>query len=178
MDTMKAICSRKSVRSYNGKQVTDDELRQLLRAAQAAPVGMGAYDSVMLTVVTNRAFLERINAATVAMSGRKGTVPLYNAPMLVVVSSKLARDGKDNVAYSSCACVVQNIALEAVELGIGVCHIWGAIRGLNTDPALVAELNLPEGFVPVCAAALGHTDETYEPREIPEGRMRIAYLHE
>ena len=175
MDTINAIC-RKSVRRYNSSPITDGELRQLLRAAQAAPIGLGAYDSVILTVVTNRAFMERVNTATVAMNGRKGTIPLHNAPMLIVVSTKLAGDAKNNVAYSGCACIVQNIALAAVELGIGVCHIWGAIRGLNTDPALVAELNLPEGFSPVCAVTLGHTDEIYKLREIPAGRIQTNYF--
>ena len=37
------------------------------------------------------------------------------------------------------------------------------------------ELNLPEGYVPCCAVILGHTDETYEPREIPIDRIRTDY---
>ena len=33
MNTMEAICSRKSVRSYNGKNITQAELEQILKAA-------------------------------------------------------------------------------------------------------------------------------------------------
>ena len=58
MNTMEAICSRKSVRSYTGENITQAELEQLLKAAYAAPVGMKAYDTLILTVVTNQAFMD------------------------------------------------------------------------------------------------------------------------
>ena len=76
------------------------------------------------------------------------------------------------MAYSNTACIVENITLEAVELGIGTCYICGAIRALNEDPELLKELYLPEGYVPCCAVILGHTDETYELREIQIDRIR------
>ena len=176
MNTMDAICSRKSVRSYTEENITETELKQLLKAAYAAPVGMKAYDTLILTVVTNQAFMEKLNADSAAMMGRPDAVPLYGAPTLIIVSSTLPGGARDNVAYSNAACIVENIALEAVELGIGTCHIWGAIRALNANPELVKELKLPEGYVPCCAVILGHTDETYELREIPIGRIRTDYL--
>ena len=176
MNTMETICRRKSVRSYNGRNITQAELEQLLKAAYAAPVGRNAYDTLILTVVTNQAFMDKLNDATAAMMGRPDIIPLYGAPTLIILSTTLPGGARDNVAYSNAACVVENIALEAVELGIGTCHIWGAIRALNANPELVKELKLPEGYVPCCAVILGHTDETYEPREIPMDRIRTDYL--
>ena len=176
MNTMEAICSRKSVRSYNGGSITQAELEQLLKAAYAAPVGMKAYDTLILTVVTNQTFMDRLNADSAVMMGRPDAVALYGAPTLIIVSSTLPGGARDNVAYSNAACIVENIALEAVELGIGTCHIWGAIRALNANPELLRELKLPEGYVPCCAVILGHTDEIYEPREIPMDRIRTDYL--
>ena len=176
MNTMEAICSRKSVRCYNGKNISEAELKQLLKAAYATPVGMKAYDTLILTVVTNKDFMDKLNADSAAMMGRSDAVPLYGAPTLIIVSSTLPGGARDNVAYSNAACIVENIALEAVELGIGTCHIWGAIRALNANPELVKKLNLPEGYVPCCAVILGHTDETYELREIPMDRIKTDYL--
>ena len=71
---------------------------------------------------------------------------------------------------------MENIALEAVELGIGTCHIWGAIRALNENQELLKQLNLPEGYIPCCVVILGRTDETYEPQEIPMDRIKTDYL--
>ena len=53
MNTMETICSRKTIRSYTGENITADELNVILKAANASPVGMGQYDSMHLTVITN-----------------------------------------------------------------------------------------------------------------------------
>ena len=176
MNTMDTICSRKSIRTYNGENITETELNQLLKAAYAAPVGRKAYDTLIMTVVTNKSFMDKLNAATAAMMEQPDAGPLYGAPTMIIVSSILPGGARDNVAYSNAACIVENIALEAVELRIGTCHIWGAIRALNNDPELVKELNLPKGYVPCCAVILGHTNETYELREIPMDRIKTDYL--
>ena len=89
--------------------------------------------------------------------------PLYGAPELIVVSS--SEDG--NVASANVAMIVHNMALEAVEQSVGHCDIYGAIAGLNTNPELVAKLNLPDGFKPCGAICLGVSSDTYEEREIP-----------
>lgn len=46
---IETICSRKSVRSYTGENITAAELDVILKAANAAPVGMGQFDSLHLT---------------------------------------------------------------------------------------------------------------------------------
>ena len=101
--------------------------------------------------------------------------PLYNAPMYILVSAKLTTS-EDNVGYSSCATIVENIALAAVEIGVGACHIWGATIALSHNEELIKEFNLPEGFTPCCGIILGKTDELYIEREIPENRIQTTYI--
>ena len=67
MTTMETICSRKSVRSYTGESITNDELNTILKAANASPVGMGQFDSLHLTVITNAEILNKIEATAAAM---------------------------------------------------------------------------------------------------------------
>lgn len=171
MNTMEAICSRRSVRSYTGEPVTAEELNAILKAANAAPVGMGQYQSMHLTVITNKALLEKMEKATATLFGKPGMHPLYNAPTLVLVSTKKPEPGMENVAYSNAAIMVHNMALAATELGVGHCDIWGAIAAASHDPEILAGLNLPEDFVPCCGICLGKTTETYELREIPADRV-------
>lgn len=103
--------------------------------------------------------------------------PLYNAPMLVLVSAKLPdAEGMRNVSYSNAAIIVQNMALAATELGVGVCHIWGATMATLNAPEILKELNLPEGFTPCCAVTLGKTDYVYEQREIPMDRIAMNII--
>jgi nitroreductase len=154
MNVLDTIKSRKSVRSYTGEAISDAELQAILTAAQAAPVGMKAYDSLVLTVIKNKELLGKIDKNAQATLNWDGSM-LYGAPMLILVSTKLAGNPMDNVAYSNAATLVENMALEAVELGVGACHIWGSIMALKQNADLVKELGLPEGFSPVCAIALG-----------------------
>lgn len=174
MKTMETICARKSVRTYTGEPITIEELNTILKAANAAPVGMGQYEGVHLTVITNKELLGKIDAAGAAMFGKPDIHPLYNAPMLILVSAKMPPvEPMKNVTYSNAAIIVQNMALAATELGVGVCHIWGATMATLNAPDILKALNLPDGFTPCCAVTLGKTDYVYEQREIPMDRIAM-----
>lgn len=175
MNTFENIYSRKSIRTYNGENVTESELNEILKAAYAAPVGRALYDTLNITVISNRDYLNRWEDYCEASSGHR---PFYGAPTVILVSSAIpSTDLKNvNVNFSNAAILVQNMAIAATELGVGSCHIWGAIRDLNDNEALLKELNLPEGMIPCCAIILGHTDEKYELREIPESRIKTNFI--
>lgn len=149
---------------------------RILEAAQAAPIARALYDDMHLTVITNAELLQDIDEATQEMIGNKTRPALYGAPMLIVVSEKIDGPEMENPLWSSAACIVENMALEAVELGIGSVHIWGAIRALNRSPELLAKLQLPDGFTPSCAIALGQTEEEYSRRAIPKDRIATNYV--
>ena len=173
---MNEIFSRRSVRSYTGEMPGDEALDLILKAVYASPVGMGRYDSLHVTVVKNADYLARLEAAAGAQLGKENYHPLYGAPVLLIFSSVFPGIPTDNSSYSNCAILSQNAALEAVSLGLGACHIWGAIRALNKEPQLLAELKLPEGFAPCCALALGKTQERYEARDVAEGRIETKVM--
>jgi len=168
---MDTIFSRRSIRSYTGEMPTQQELDLILKAAYAAPVGMGRYDSLHITVIKNPDYLARLEASAGAQLGKENYHPLYGAPVLMIFSSVFPGIPTDNSSYSNCAILAQNAALAAVSLGLGTCHIWGAIRALNKEAQLLCELNLPEGFAPCCAITLGRTKETYEERTVQENRI-------
>lgn len=173
MNALENLYSRRSIRSFTGEAVTEAELREILKAAYAAPVGRAQYGTLQLTVISNKDYLAKVEAHMGAVVGNPDLHPFYGAPTVILVSSA---GPVGNVNYSNAAIVAHNMALAATELGIGVCHIWGAVGVLNGNAELVKELNLPEGMVPCCAIALGRTNEKYEEREIPENRIRTEYL--
>jgi len=173
---MNEIFSRRSIRSYTGEMPSAEELDLILKAVYASPVGMGRYDSLHVTVVKNADYLARLEAAAGAQLGKENYHPLYGAPVLLIFSSVFPGIPTDNSSYSNCAILSQNAALEAVTLGLGACHIWGAIRALNKEPQLLAQLNLPEGFAPCCALALGKTQERYEERTVADNRIATVTM--
>lgn len=172
MELSTILNSRKSIRSFTGAPIPEEALAKILRAANAAPVGMGKYETVHLTVVKSRALLDEIEKNTEAVFDVHGRSFLYGAPELVIVSTA----GSDNVSCSNAAILVQNMALQAVECGVGACHIWGCILALGKNPALIEKLGIPEGFVPSCALALGISEEAYTVRNIPQARVAVNFI--
>ena len=173
MNALDNLYSRKSVRSYTGEAITEAQLHEILKAAYAAPVGRARYDTLHLTVISNQDYLTKVEAAMAAAVGNPDLHPFYGAPTLILVSST---GPVMNVNYSNAAIVAHNMALAATALGVGCCHIWGAVGALNGSEALLKELNLPEGMVPCCAVALGKTEETYGLREIPANRIATSRM--
>lgn len=167
-----ALYSRRSIRSYTGEKITDEQLAEILKAAYASPIGRGLYENAQITVITNPDILAKIDAAIDDPSRH----PLYGAPMLILISGPLTGTPADNIPYSNAAIINHNMSLKAVELGIGHCDIWGAIMAMNANhPEIIAELGLPEGFKPLSSLILGVTEEVYAEREIPE-RIKTAYI--
>lgn len=174
MNTLETIFSRKSVRSFTGP-VSEEELNTLLKSAYASPVGRALYDNVHLTVITKADLLGKIDTNAAAFFQNPAMHPLYNAPMYILVSAKLANPA-DNVGFSNCATIVENMALAAVALGLGACHIWGATMALSRNEELVKELYLPEGFIPCCGLIVGKTDEAYTERAIPAHKIHTNFI--
>lgn len=169
MNFTTVLDTRKSIRSYTGECISEEAMKKLIHAANASPVGMGKYDSIHLTIVKDKTLLSELEANTANVFKVSGRSFLYGAPELIIVSTSAT----DNVGYSNAAIVAQDMALAAVDEGVGACHIWGCIMALQTNPELIKKLGIPEGFTPSCALAVGITTETYENREIPENRISI-----
>jgi len=158
METLKAIAMRKSTRAYKAEQITDQELDTILGAGCAAPVGMGAYDTIHLTVLQNQDLMDEITNAAAKAFGNPNMKPFYGAPTVVIVSST-KNSRVPNIEYANAACIIENMLIAATELGLGSVYLWGLLRALNASPDLLKKLDLPEGFIPVSAIALGYPVE-------------------
>lgn len=167
MELEEALNQRRSIRTYTGETITQEQLKKILTAAYEAPIGMGRYDGIHLTIITNAELLKEIDQNAGAFFGDPSRHPLYGAPMLILISSAM----QSNVASANAGFILQNMSLEAVELGVGQCVIYGAVAALNQNKDLLAKLNLPEGYTPLGGLALGLSKENYTDREIPESHV-------
>lgn len=174
METSKLMNCRKSVRSYTGK-LTEDKLNDVLYAGQKAPVGMGKYETMHMTVVQNKDFLHELDRTAAEFMGDTSRTPLYGAPCLILISTPIPDPAMGNVPYSNAAIMAEHMALAAIDMGLGSCLIWGAVAALNTKPELVAKLNLPEGHTVCCGIVVGETDEVLSEREIDGKRVSVSY---
>ena len=171
---IETLLKRKSVRTYTGESITDEELSIILKAADASPVGLKQYETLHLTIITNENLLNKIESITSKLFNNTDIKRLYGAPMFILISSK-NMPNMQNVMYSNAAIMSHNISLAATSLNIGSCYIWGATAAISKDSEFLKELNLPEDFIPCCGVILGKTNETFDEREIPN-RIAKSYI--
>lgn len=176
METFDTIYSRHTVRNYTGETITDEQLTNIVAAGNAAPVGRGKFEDAHMTVIRNKEFITEIDANGAKFFNNPDLHPLYNAPILIVVSERQVEGISPNVMYSNGAIIAHSMILAATDLGVGATHIWGATAALAANSELTAKLGLPEGFVPCCSVALGQFPDGYQKREIPTNRIATDYI--
>lgn len=160
MELIKAIAMRKSTRSYKSEQISEESLNIIINAGCAAPIGMGDYNSVNITVIQNPDLLDRISKTAAKAIGNPKANILYGAPTLVIVSSTPTKYFPNNeAAKANASCIIENMALAATDAGIGSVYLLSPLFAFNSDKELLKELNLPEGFAPAAGIALGYPAE-------------------
>lgn len=164
-ETIKTILNRRSIRSYKTEQIKDSELHKILEAGKFAPSAMNE-QSWHFTVVQNADLLTKINEACRAMLIKSGNPMFaeraksesfsvfYNAPTYIIVSGS----EKAIAANIDCALALENMFLAGESMGIGSCwiHAVNQLFASEENNALMAELQIPEGFKVFCSGAFGY----------------------
>lgn len=176
MEFRETLLRRRSCRSYQNKPVEPRALGMILEAANAAPVGRKLYENVQLTVVRNKALLEAMTENFRKLTGKEDLDPLYGAPALIVVSVRENQGQIHPVDVANVACVMENMHLQATELGLGSCYLFGIMETLNQSLELLYKLELQEGFWPVSALAVGWPVEEASLREATIKRIHTNFI--
>lgn len=190
------IKSRYSCRRFTEEPLTDEEVKELIHAANGAPVGSARYMDIHLTVVKDRDILERLSEALFVRVEKKKkemaaiveTVksqsadampkdPYYGAPVVFFISHK-KQDLQPGIEWCNAMNVAMYIHLKATEMGLGSCFGWGVLESERMFPEYAHNelLELPEDFEPLIAVVAGHPAEEGKERTIPEDRFGINYL--
>lgn len=164
-EVLKNMMTRRSIRSYTDRQISEEDLNTILSAAINAPSGMNL-QTWHFTVITNAEILNRINKSIKAAFTRSTDSRLqerghnenyccyYHAPTLIIVSNEPTQWW----APMDCACALENIFLAATSLGIGSC--WINQLGQTCDNpevrSLLTELGIPSSHKVYGCAALGY----------------------
>ncbi|MCD8105858.1 MAG: nitroreductase family protein [Lachnospiraceae bacterium] len=164
MDTIKSIKTRKSVREFTPRTISEEDIHTILTAGMSGPSCVNARPWSFI-VVTDK---KKLNQMADANGGP--AAPLRNAAMGILVCGDLSRAFRPAPDYwvIDGAIAIQNMILAAHDLGIG--SVW-----LGTWPQMdrvkkQAELfGLPEHIVPHSLVAFGYPRlEDLEERELYE----------
>ena len=152
---IEAILARRSIRKYTDEEVTEDEIRELLEAAMAAPSGMNR-KPWHFVVITERGTLDRL-----ADIGSHWQM-LKDAPLGIVACSDPGVSEK--YWLQDCVAAVENLLLAASMTGrLGA--VWlGCHPNPEREDAVRELLGIPESIVPVAVLSIGRPAETQLPR--------------
>jgi len=181
---MEIIHNRRSIRQFKEKQISDDELNQILEAAIYAPNARNQ-QQWHFTVVRDKEMLDKMVKLTkenIMNSGieflmERASSPAYHtyyhAPTVILVT------GAENTQFLEldCGAAAQNIALAAKSLDIGSCVMTSSVFLFMSDKSeeVKKELGIPEGYNHVCAVALGYPD-CENPEAPPRKKDVINYV--
>lgn len=165
--------TRQSVRAFKSQQISDAQLQAILDAAYNAPVGMGKFENFRLIVVQNADVIAKLEACGAAVVGEKDFHPSYGAPTLIYVCE--STEDADLLTGANVGCIVENMLLAAVDQGLGGCYLMGMVQIPKDSPEPAKLLNVPEGFRPVSAVAVGYPVEPVSERQVG-ARIETSYV--
>ena len=170
-----AIRTRRSIKRYTGRAVTREEIESLLEAAALAPnhrltqpwrfyvLGPVAREAYGAALGARKA--KKIEDPALAQKARETTAAEHRAlPVMIAVS--VVKNDNSEIAeedYAAAMMAIQNIALAAVEHGLGT-HI--KTGGIMDDPAARAAVGVSDSERIVAIVNVG------EPAEVPPAKPR------
>lgn len=163
METEEAINKRVSVRHFLDKQITENELKTLIKAGSRAPIGMSKYQEMHITVIQDKKFLNELNVQAEKYFNQKGKRLFHGAPTGIIISGK--KTNYYGMEYDNGACILENIHLMATDLGLGAVYLKGVVAFFEDNPDYLKKLNIPEGFSVLAGMAIGYPDKEYPPKE-------------
>ena len=171
MNTLDAIKKRHSTRAFSSRQISEQDLQDILVAGGQAAIGCADFASLQLYAVQAPDLLREIDETSAKGSGGH---PLYQAPTLVVVAAK--KGFLENIELSNAGCIIQNMMVLAADRGIDSVYLWMAMVGINSSEELQKKLGFPEGYFCVGSCALGYADKEF-PKLKGEGqRLEVKIL--
>ena len=167
---LEIIRTRRSYRSYQPKQITDEQLNAVLEAGTYAPTSRGLQSPFIVAIQNEelKARLAKMNAEIMGVT----TNPYYDAPTYVLVF--VPSDAPNGIQDASL--VMENMMLAAHAQGLGSCWIHREREMFATEEGkeLMQQWGLPEGLVGIGALALGYPDAEPSPaKPRKEGYTRV-----
>jgi nitroreductase len=169
MEVMEAVRKRRSIRAYQPTPVEQDSLDKILEAGCLAPSWANTQTWRFIVVRNVKAKTDLADAAN--PPGSRNNVVMKQAPVVIAACAELNRAGfregkavTDKEGYwfmFDVALALENMVLEAEELGVGTLYI-GAFDAKKAGNVL----SIPEGYVCVALLPLGYAAEQ------PEARLR------
>lgn len=168
LDFFSIIFGRRSIRSYQDKPITSEQIKQILQAGMAAPSAVGK-DPWRFIVVQEK---DQLKAISQHLPNGK---MLSNAGCGIVVCGDLKAAHNELLGYlvQDCSAAIQNMLLAVHSLGLGACWL-GVYPREDRMENIKKVCAIPDEILPLSVLSIGHPAETKKART----RYNEAYIHQ
>lgn len=165
MEAMEAILTRRSIRKYTDRAVSDETVRELLNAAMNAPTA-GDQRPWEFVVIRDRAVLDAVP------SFHPHSLMLKHAPVGILICGDVTREKYPGRWPLDCSAAAENILIASNALGLGA--VWLALHPVQERIDGMRHLvGVPEHVVPFCIVSLGYPGE----KKAPPDRYDAERVH-
>ena len=163
---MKAILERRSIRKYTNEAVSENDVKDLLRAAMSAP-SAGNEQPWEFIVVKDRQLLNEV------MQVHPYAAMLEEAPLAIMVCGDLTREKYKGYWVQDCSAAAENILIAAQEKGLGA--VWLGVYPVEDRVESIRRVfGIPGHVTPMSLIAVGHPGETKAAADrYDEGRIHL-----
>lgn len=154
-EVIKNILERRSVKSYQDKNVDEKLIDLIVTAGTYAPSGMNKQSPIILAV-TNKKVRDELSSLNAKVMNAN-IDPFYGAPVVLVV---LADKSVPTYVYDG-SLVMQNMMLAASSLGLGSCWVHRAkeVFETNAGKKLLNELGIEGDYEGIGNCVIGYPKE-------------------
>lgn len=171
---IKAILDRRSTRSFENRDLTQEEIEQLRQAVMAVPTAMNLQE-LKFTFILNHNIIEELSLEvvkqlelsgdTLALERIRGrhTSVFYGAPLLIIISAP----ADSHYGHVDGGIAVQTLALAAQGMGLGSCIIGMAGHAFTGSRSRKYRdlAHIPQDHDFIISIAVGHPAISKEAHE-------------
>ena len=180
-DVINQLYLRKSVRSFTQREIDENIVQEILRAAVMAPTA-GNQQLYTILRVTDRKLLERlaescdhqpfIAEGKLVLVFCADCLKWYEAFLHAGCEPRLPGEGDLMLAMADTCIAAQNAVVAAESYGIGSCYIGDIMENIEIQRDI---LGLPEYVFPAALLVFGYPTEQQKQRSKPE-RVGMEYI--
>jgi len=151
MDTIEAIHTRRSIRKFEDKPVSEEMIEDLLKAAMMAPSARNA-QPWHFVIFDEKELLQKVSKIN------KNAYMAADAPVAILVCGDLDLEKSSGYWPQDCAAAVENMLLAAHAMGLGA--VWTGIHPRpEREKGFRELLDLPANVMPHSMIVIGHPEE-------------------
>ncbi len=163
MDFLKLARERYSLRSFDGRPLSDEDIQKILTAATLAPTAKNQQPQRIFVLKSDEAIAKLNECSKCGFGCKTAFLICYDKNL----SWKRSYDGAD-AGFVDTAIIVTHMTLAAADIGAGstIVMAYNAEKAINL-------FELPENLVPVCFLVTGYPSEDAVPNERHNIRKEI-----